>query len=256
MRRLLPRRLEAGERAELTDHLGELRHRLAVCLVALVPAFALTFAVNPRLLALLAQPLPDDKRLVTLGVTEPFTTSVKVSLLAALALVLPIVLWQTWSFLAPALAARLRLVLGAFAALASGLFAVGVLFAYVVILPKALAFLVGFNDDLYDVQVRASYYYGFVSLTMLATGLAFQLPVVVLALTRLEVVSASSLRRNRRLSYAGLVACAVLLPTVDPVSLALEIVPLLGLFELSIVLAAVAERRWAPESAPTVADAA
>ena len=247
---LLPRRLGSGETAELTDHLGELRHRLAVSLVAFVPALVGAFAVYGRLIELLTRPLPDDKRLVTLGVTEPFTTSVKVSLVAAVALVLPVILWQLWAFLAPAASAETRVTLGVFAALATTLFALGVLFAYVVVLPKALAFLVGFDDNLYDVQIRASYYYGFASLTLLAVGLAFQLPVAVLALTRIGVLSSRTLRRNRRTAYAILVACAILLPTVDPVSLALEVVPLLLLFELSVVLAAVLERRWNAVAVP------
>lgn len=254
MRRLLPRRLGSGDTAELVDHLGELRHRLAICLVALAPAFAVAFAFHAHVLEALARPLPDDKRLVTLGVTEPFMTSVKVSLVVALALVLPVLLWQVWSFLAPAVSAPAQHALAGFVAFATALFAVGVLFAYAIVLPKALAFLIGFDDHLYDVQVRASYYFGFVALTLFAVGLAFQLPIAILALTRLGVLSAARLRRNRRIAYAALVACAILLPTVDPVSLALEVVPLLALFELSIVLAALMERRWnaaapVPESA-------
>ena len=165
---------------------------------------------------------------------------------------LPVILWQLWAFLAPAASAQTQAALAVFAALATTLFVLGVLFAYVVVLPKALSFLVGFDDNLYDVQIRASYYYGFVSLTLLAVGLAFQLPIAVLALARLRVLSSRTLRRNRRTAYAVLVACAILLPTVDPVSLALEVVPLLLLFELSVVLAAVLERRWhamAPEPA-------
>lgn len=243
-RRLLPRRIGSEETAGLADHLGELRHRLAVCLVAFVPAFAAAFALHGRLIELFTRPLPDDKRLVTLGVTEPFTTSVKVSLCAAVALVLPVILWQLWAFLAPAASGQTRATLGAFAALSTTLFGLGVVFAYVVVLPKALAFLVGFDDRLYEVQIRASCYYGFVSLTLLAVGLAFQLPIAVLALTRLGVLSSRTLRRNRRTAYVVLVACAILLPTVDPVSLAFEVVPLLLLFELSVVLAALLERRW------------
>jgi sec-independent protein translocase protein TatC len=250
VRRLLPRRLGSGETAELADHLGELRHRLAVCLLAFVPALAGAFAVHGRLIELLTRPLPDDKKLVTLGVTEPFTTSVKVSLVAAVALVLPVILWQLWAYLAPAASGETQAALGVFAALATTLFALGVVFAYLVVLPKALAFLVGFDDNLYDVQIRASYYYGFASLTLLAVGLAFQLPIAVLALTRIGVLSSRTLRRNRRTAYAVLVVCAILLPTVDPVSLALEVVPLLLLFELSIVLAAVLERRWNAVAVP------
>jgi sec-independent protein translocase protein TatC len=249
-RRLLPRRLGSGETAELADHLGELRHRLAVCLLAFIPALVGAFAVHGRLIELLTRPLPDDKKLVTLGVTEPFTTSVKVSLVAAIALVLPVILWQLWAYLAPAASGETQAALGVFAALATTLFALGVVFAYLVVLPKALAFLVGFDDNLYDVQIRASYYYGFASLTLLAVGLAFQLPIAVLALTRIGVLSSRTLRRNRRTAYAVLVVCAILLPTVDPVSLALEVVPLLLLFELSIVLAAVLERRWNAVAVP------
>jgi sec-independent protein translocase protein TatC len=250
MRRVLPARLGDGEQAELTDHLGELRHRLVVCLGALLPAFVITFVLHGRLVELLSRPLPDDKRLVTLGVTEPFTTSVTVSLVAAVALVLPVILWQVWGFLAPAVTASTRQVLGGFVALATALFAAGVGFAYLVVLPGALSFLVGFDDHLYDVQVRASYYYSFVSLTLLAVGLAFQLPIAVLALNRVGVLSARGLRRNRRVAYAILVTCAILLPTVDPVSLALEVVPLVLLFELSVLLAAILEPRWRSVAAP------
>lgn len=99
--RLIPRRLGEGEEAELVDHLGELRHRLFVTLGAFVPAFALAFAFHGRLVAALREPLPDGRRLVTLGVTEPFTVSVKVSVVAALALALPVLLWQAWAFVAP-----------------------------------------------------------------------------------------------------------------------------------------------------------
>jgi sec-independent protein translocase protein TatC len=157
---------------------------------------------------------------------------------------MPVILWQLWAFLAPAASAQTQAALGVFAALATTLFALGAVFAYVVVLPKALTFLVGFDDDLYGVQIRASYYYGFVSLTLLAVGLAFRLPIAVLGLTRLGVLSSRTLRRNRRTAYVVLVACAILLPTVDPVSLAFEVVPLLLLFEFSVVLAAVLERRW------------
>ncbi len=256
MRRLLPRRLAPGEEAELTDHLGELRHRLFICLTALVPAFLVSFAFHARLVELLAGPLPDERQLVTLGVTEPFTTSVRVSLFAAAALALPVLLWQTWAFLTPAVSARTRRTLGGFVAFATSLFVGGVVFAYTVVLPKALEFLTTFDDGLYDIQIRASSYYGFVALTLFASGLAFQLPIAILALTRLEVLSAAKLRRNRRVAYAALVACTVLLPTVDPVSLTLEVIPLVALFELSVVLASVLERRWQTTAAAPLPDSA
>jgi sec-independent protein translocase protein TatC len=190
------------------------------------------------------EPLPDDKRLVTLGVTEPFTTSVKVSLLAGIALALPVLLWQVWSFLAPAVEVHQQRVVLGFVALATGLFACGVVFMYYVVLPRALDFLTTFDDEIYDNQIRASYYLSFVSWTLLAGGLAFLMPIFVLGLVRLRVLTSSQLRANRQIAFVLLLVFAILLPTVDPVSLAFEVVPLVILFELSIWLSVLMERRW------------
>jgi sec-independent protein translocase protein TatC len=245
VRRWLPRRLSHGEEATLVEHLDELRSRLIVALVALVPAFLVAFAFHEQIIDWLMEPLPDDQRLVTLGVTEPFTTSIKVSLLAGIALALPVLLWQVWSFLAPAVEApQQRVVLG-FVALATGLFAGGVVFMYYVVLPRALDFLTTFDDDIYDNQIRASYYLSFVSWTLLAGGLAFLMPIFVLGLVRLRVLTSSQLRGNRSTAFVVLLVFAILLPTVDPVSLAFEAIPLVLLFELSIWLSVFLERRWA-----------
>ena len=245
----LPRRLRHGEEATLVEHLGELRTRLLIGLGALVPAFIFTFAFHTRIVEWLTDPLPDDRQLVTLGVTEPFTTSIKVSLLAAVALTLPILLYQLWSFLAPAITEDAQKIVSGFVALATLLFAAGVAFCYFVVLPRALEFLTSFDEDLYDIQIRASYYYSFTAVTLLATGLAFQMPIFILALVRLRVLRASQLRKNRRIGIVLMVVFAVLLPTVDPVSLALEVVPLLILFELSIWLSTYMEKRWRLEEA-------
>jgi sec-independent protein translocase protein TatC len=189
-------------------------------------------------------PLPDDKQLVTFGVTEPFFTSIKVSMLAGFALALPVVLYQLWSFLAPAIAADTQRVVSVFVLIATGLFAAGIAFGYFVLLPRAISFLTNFDDELYDVQIRASYYLSFVAFALVAMGLVFEMPIFILALVRLRVLSAGTLRRNRRLGIFLVVLVAVLLPTVDPVSLAFEALPMLLLFELSIWIAAVMERRW------------
>jgi sec-independent protein translocase protein TatC len=244
LRRWLPRRLVHGEEATLVEHLDELRTRLIIALFAIVPAFALTFAFHERIMEWLTGPLPDDKELVTLGVTEPFTVSVKVSFIAALAIALPIILWQTWAFLAPALAPHYERVVVLFVILATGLFVTGVVFMYYVVLPRALDFLTSYDDNLYNIQIRANYYYTFAALTLLAGGLAFLLPIFVLALVRLRVVTTQQLRRNRRIAYVLLLVFAILLPTVDPVSLAFETLPLVVLYELSIWLSVVMERRW------------
>jgi sec-independent protein translocase protein TatC len=244
LRKRLPRRLEHGEEATLVEHLGELRTRLLISLLTLAPAFAVAFAFQERIIEWLTRPLPDDKEIVTLGVVEPFTTAVKVSLAVAVAVTLPILLYQLWAFLAPAIETTIQRTVAVFATMATILFAGGVAFSYFVVMPRALDFLTHFNDDVFEVQIRASYYFSFVTLTLLATGLAFQMPIFILALVRLRVLTAERLRKNRRLGILIMVVFAILLPTVDPVSLALEVVPLLLLFELSIWLAAFMEKRW------------
>jgi sec-independent protein translocase protein TatC len=240
----LPRRLAHGEEATLVEHLGELRTRIVVSLITLAPAFIVAFAFQEKIIEWLLRPLPDDKEIITLGVVEPFTTAVKVSLAAAVAVTLPILLYQLWSFLAPAIEEKVQKTVAVFAVLATILFAGGIAFSYFIVMPRALDFLTNFNDDVFEVQIRASYYFSFVTLTMLATGLAFQMPMFILALVRLRVLTASQLRKNRRFGILFMVVFAVLLPTVDPVSLALEVVPLLILFEASIWLSAFMEKRW------------
>ena len=244
IRKRLPRRLQHGEEATLVEHLGELRSRLLISLITLAPAFVVAFAFQEDIVTWLTAPLPDDKEIITLGVVEPFTTAVKVSLAVAVAVTLPILLYQLWAFLAPAIEANVQRTVAVFATLASFLFAGGVLFSYFIVMPRALDFLTNFNEDVFEVQIRASYYFSFVTLTLLATGVAFQMPMFILALVRLRVLSAATLRKNRRIGILFMVVFAILLPTVDPVSLALEVIPLLLLFELSIWLSAFMEKRW------------
>ena len=123
----MPRRLAPDEQATLVEHLGELRHRIVICLVALAPAFGIAYAFHDTLIGWLIDLLPEGTPLVTLGVTEPFTTSIKVSFYAALALCLPILLWQVWAFFAPAVGEGTQRILSVFVVLASGLFVTGVL---------------------------------------------------------------------------------------------------------------------------------
>ena len=244
LRRWLPRRLDHGEEATLVEHLDELRSRLIIALIAIVPIFLVTFAFHEQIMEWLTGPLDDDKQLVTLGVTEPFTTSVKVSLIAALAIAMPVILWQAWAFLAPAVQPHFERVVLVLVGLATALFVCGVAFMYVVVLPRALDFLTSYDDELYDIQIRASYYYTFAAMTLLAGGLAFLMPIFVLALVRLRILTSDRLRKNRRIAFVVLLCFAILLPTVDPVSLAFEVVPLLLLFEMSIWLSVLMERRW------------
>ncbi len=237
------RRLRHDQGAELVDHLGELRTRLFVCVAAIGASFIAGYVVHERLIALLEAPLPGDKKLVTYGVTEPFLTSVQVSLAAGFALALPIVLWQLWSFLAPAMQPHLQRTIGWCVAFATVLFAGGLAFAYRVALPAALKFLTTYDESIYNIQIRAKDYVSFAVLVLVAVGVVFELPVFIVGLVRLGILSSSTLRHNRRIGYVAVAALAVALPGVDPVTTVFEMVPLLVLFETSIWLSVLVERR-------------
>lgn len=225
------------DRLTLVEHLDELRTRVIVCLLVFGVALALCFWQNELLLEIASAPLPGDKKLLTFGVAEPFTTTLTVATYGALILSLPILLYQAYAYVLPAFSDRERRIVLPFLIFVPVLFAIGVLFAYFVVMPPAVKFLLGFNDTQFNVQVRARDYYSFFSATMLAGGLVFQLPLGILAVTRLGIVSVDQLSANRRYAYLAIALLAAALPGVDPVSMLIEMVPLLLLYELSILIA-------------------
>ena len=241
----IPRRLRHGEEASLVEHLDELRTRLLIALGALAVGFVVAFIFHKHLIHWLNDPLPKGKdRPITLGVTEALVTSIKVSLWAGFALALPFILWQIWGFFAPAIEEHAQRIVATFVALSTVLFAGGLAFGYWVVLPPGVRFLINYDSDLYTPEIRASYYYSFAAFMLVALALVFELPIFILALVRLGVLTTAKLRRNRKMGYVIMFVIAVLLPTADPVSLVLETVPLLTLYELSIWLAVFMERRW------------
>lgn len=252
----LPRRLPHGEAAELVDHLDELRARLIVAGAAVLAGTIAAYAVHHQLVRALTDALPiGHRRLLTLGVTEPFTTSVKVSVAAGFALALPVVLWQLWGFLAPAVDRAVERSVRALALAASVLLVAGVAFGYQVALPAALRFLVHYDHTIYDVQIRAADYISFAVVVLAACGAVFELPIVVLGLVRVRALTSDRLRRNRRIGYMIVAAVGVALPGVDPVTTVIETIPLAVLYEASIWLAVVFERRWASGREPLSAGA-
>jgi sec-independent protein translocase protein TatC len=242
----MPPRVKAvshEDRLTLVEHLDELRTRLIVCVVVLGVALALCFWQNHLLLEIAQGPLPGNHdRLITFGVTEPFTTTLTVSAYGAIVLSLPIVLWQLYAYILPAFSDAEKRTVLPLLLLFPVLFLAGLAFAYFVVMPAAVHFLLNFNDDQFNVQLRARDYYSFFSMTEIACGLVFQMPLVIIAVTRLGIVSVEQLRKNRRYAYLAISILAAALPGVDPVSMLLEMVPLLALYELSIVLARVVGR--------------
>jgi sec-independent protein translocase protein TatC len=254
----VPRRVRPvshEDQLTLVEHLDELRSRLIVCLLVFSVALALCFWQNHLLLEIASHPLPEHhKRLITFGVTEPFTTTLTVSAYAAIILSLPIWLWQLYAYVLPAFSPGERRVVLPILLLFPILFLAGVAFAYFVVMPAAVSFLLNFNDSQFNVQVRARDYYSFFSMTELAGAVIFQLPLAILAVTRLGIMSVEQFSKNRRYAYLIIAIVAAALPGVDPVSMLLEMVPLLILFELSILIARVfgrpRERGAAVEPSP------
>jgi sec-independent protein translocase protein TatC len=238
MRRIKP--IAHDAEVGLDEHLTELRSRLVTSIAVFGVALALCFWQNALLLELANAALPSGhERLLTLGVTEPFTTTITVAAYGAIVLALPILLYQAYAFLLPALSRRQQRAIMPILLLIPALFIGGVAFGYFVVLPAATSFLLNFNDTQFNIQLQAKEYYGFFAQTLLACGVVFQVPVGILAVTRLGIVSIDQLKKNRRYAYLGCAVLAAALPGVDPVSMLLETAPLIGLYELSIVLARV-----------------
>jgi sec-independent protein translocase protein TatC len=243
--RLLPRRLRHGEEATLVEHLGELRTRIVISLAALVVAFIVTFIFHGRILDWLNRPLPKGfGKPVTFSPAEPFLTSVKVAMLAAFLIALPIIFWQIWAFLAPAMQEQSQRVIAAYVVFATVLLVLGIIFGYYLALPQAIHFLTNFDRSHYNVQLRAKDYYSFATLVLFAMAVVFELPLFVLGLVRLRILSAAQLRRNWRMGIIAMTALGVALPGVDPVTTILETAPLLLLYFLAVALATILEPRW------------
>jgi sec-independent protein translocase protein TatC len=245
----LPRRLHHDEEATLVEHLDEFRSRLVISLIAVALAFALTYAFHDKLLHWLNKPLPPrlHGKPVTFGVAEPFVTSFMVSFYAALLIALPVILWQLWSFLAPAFEERIQRSIAVLVGFATALAVAGIAFGYFVAMPAAVHFLTNYDSSLYNIQIRARDYYSFVTTVLIAVAVVFEVPIFVLALVRLRVLTAAQLRHHWRAGVVIMAALAVALPGVDPVTTTFEMIPLVVLYLLTIVVAGIFEQRWRPE---------
>ncbi len=195
-------------------------------------------------------PSTTAKRLpITIGVGEPFTTTLTVSAYFALLLSLPILLYEAYAYVIPALNPQERRAAIPVMVAAPFLFLMGVAFTYFVVLPPAVHFLQGYNSDKFDILVQAKAYYTFQILTMLGIGLAFQLPLGLLALQRIGAISARTLTRNWRYATVIIAVIAAAMPGADPVTTGLETLPLVILFLASIVLLKIADHRAAARAA-------
>jgi sec-independent protein translocase protein TatC len=242
------------DRLSVVEHLDELRSRLIICVIAFVVAWGLTAWQNHLILEIVNHPLPEGIEPITLGPAEAFYTTLTNAAYAALVISLPVILYQLYAFVLPAFSPTEKRVALPLLLLVPVLFIAGVVFCYFVVLTPALDFLLNFNADEFNTQVRARDYYSFVTLLMIAMGIGFQIPVGVLAACKLGVTSAEKLRKGRRYAIVVIAVLASLLPTLDPITLLLEMIPLILLYELSVWLAS-ALGRPSPEVSEQIVSA-
>lgn len=227
--------LDAAGSAPLFDHLEEIRSRIVAIALFLAAAFGVCYWQLDPIFRVLDRPLAGRYHTVTFGVTEPFFTTMSIAAQSAFVLTTPVIAWNIWRFVRPALEPAARRMIAMLLLVAPAMFSGGVLFGYYFVLGPALRVLLGLGADNFEVQLRAAEYYRFVTNTLLASGGAFLFPLLLMGLARVGIITSDKLRASRKVAYLLLAIFAALLPTADPVSLAIETAPLLGLYELSII---------------------
>jgi sec-independent protein translocase protein TatC len=235
--------IDAREQLTLFEHLDELRKRIFAALIALVVAVAVAAVFDAQLFELLLRPLPAGMgQITTFSPAEPFMVSLKVWVITGIIAASPFLIYEFWAFVGPAFTSTEKRSFVPVVAACSGLFLGGIVFAYLLVLPRGLDFLLNFNGEYFNVQNRASDYFTFVAFFLLAFGLTFEMPVVLVLLAKVGVVDDRFLRRNRR--YAILIEAllaAILTPSQDAFSMLALFVPLVILYEVSIVLARIVQ---------------
>ncbi len=251
-----PASVYTGDEMTLFEHLEELRSRLFKSAVAIVLGLAIGFVFHEQVLAILRQPycnLPTDLRrglsggseceLIVLRVLDGFFVSLKASAVVGVVVAAPMVCFQIWRFVTPGLRPVERRYAIPFLLITQVLFAGGAVFSYFLI-PRALEFLLGFAGEGIVPVLSANEYLTFILQTMIAFGIAFEFPVVLVMLSLMGVISADGMRRYRRHALFGtFVAAAVITPTQDPLTMLLMAAPLVAFYELSVLAARVIERR-------------
>lgn len=227
------------------DHLEELRHRLLICAGFLAAFFALGLAIQKQLIALLIRPLRDlSTSLYFTSPAEGFLVALKVAFFFAILAALPVVLWHLWQFVKPGLAEKERSALFPLFLISVGLFLTGVLFCYFLVLPTALKFLLSFSSAYFKPLLSVGHYSSFVGFMLLAFGISFDLPLVVIGLAQLGIVTSAWLRHQRKFVVLGIfILAAILTPSPDVISQVLLAIPLLLLFEATIWVTALLERQ-------------
>jgi sec-independent protein translocase protein TatC len=247
---MTPSEPERDKELSLVQHLDELRRRLTIAAVAVLVLSALSFVFAEQIIRFLLIP-SGVERCLALNPTESFTTFMRVSLFSGLALAMPVLLFQLYAYIDPALHRHERRFVLSLGPFVLALFVAGMLFCYYLLLPRALEFLLNFGGAVIQAELRCAEYLSFVTTFILAMGVVFEVPAIMFALVRVGVVKRSWLAARRRYIFLGVfVVAAILTPTPDPFNQSLVALPLYLLFELGMLLSRFAERSRARTSAP------
>jgi len=239
------RRLDHGEEATLVEHLTELRDRLIACFVVAAVVFAVAFWRYHDLFQILNGPLPHklkESKPITTEIGEAFTLTIMISAYTAILVTFPFTLYQLYSYLIPAFSQDAAKRVKPMLLFVPLLFTAGAIFGYYVVVPSAVRFLYFWASNEVTALPRAKSIYPFEMTMMFVMGIIFEMPAAVWVLTRLHILSSRVMKKNRRIAIVILAIVAAALPGTDPVSMLLELVPLLVLFEVSIWVARGVER--------------
>ncbi len=236
---------------ELKPHIAELRKRLAYSLAALVVCFFVAFYFYEPILEWMTEPLktvlPESSYMIATGVPEVFFTAVKVSLFAGFLMALPFILYQFWLFIAPGLYEHEKRYIWPFVFFASGMFFLGALFAYYVVVPYGFAFLVNFAEQVVTVAPKINEYVSFFTKIMIGFGIAFELPVLTFFLALLGLVDDNTLKSFFKYAIILIFVLAALLTPPDVVTQLLMAIPLIVLYGVSIIIAKLVNPYKPPE---------
>lgn len=223
------------------DHLRELRKRLFIGVVAMVITSGLSFAFADQIITILARPLGGIQNFLSIEVTENLSTYMRVSLLSGFIFALPIILYELLAYITPGLTDLEKRWVFYSIPFAVILFLIGVSFTYFVMMPTAIPFLINFLGI--KTTPRPSIYIDFITGMMFWVGILFEMPLIMFVLAKIGLITASFLLKGWRFAIVIIaVVAAVVTPTTDPINMGILMAPLLGLYFLSVALAAIAGR--------------
>ncbi|MES0279217.1 MAG: twin-arginine translocase subunit TatC [Dehalococcoidales bacterium] len=228
----------------IMSHFSEMRRRFFRSVLAIIIATALSFIFYNQIFEFLLAPGPEDMQLQAIELMENLSAIFRVCLTAGFVIAMPFIVYQVFAFLAPALRPSEKRYVYTAIPFIGGLFISGVAFAYYVALPAALGFLLSFGSDIATPEIRISNYINIVTRLLVAVGISFEMPIIIMVLARVGIVTPEWLAGKRKIwLVVAFILGALITPTFDPINQTIIAIPLIVLYEVSIILARIVRRR-------------